>query len=297
MIKVYKKTSDFCKKKLYFLLFLLFIVFFILNNKSYSFDISTSKANTPMPTDTRIKTFVYNPNEIFQVKFLVGYQSIIELQKDEDVELITFGDASSFSTPRIIGRRIFLKVNEAGVKTNMTIITDKRTYLLEVMSNDDDGDTDDRITYILRFFYPDINIDTPPSEAKIAQIKLNSSIMAKANNNYIDNAFASSANINTEYSYSGKNKNLIPTIIFDNGKKTYFKFNSIDENNLPIISYLSQLKDNSYQEIPLLIKRNGDYLYVDTVEYYFTIRQGKDLVCIFNDGISKQKALSKASKK
>ena len=69
MIKVYKKTSDFCKEKLYFLLFVLFIVFFILNNKSYSFDISTSKANTPMPTDTRIKTFVYNPNEIFQVKF------------------------------------------------------------------------------------------------------------------------------------------------------------------------------------------------------------------------------------
>ena len=43
------------------------------------FDVSSAKANTPMPTDTRIKTFVYNPNEIFQVKFMVGYESVIEL--------------------------------------------------------------------------------------------------------------------------------------------------------------------------------------------------------------------------
>ena len=33
-----------------------------------------ASSKTPMPTDSRIKTFAYNPNEIFQVKFMVGYQ-------------------------------------------------------------------------------------------------------------------------------------------------------------------------------------------------------------------------------
>ena len=42
-----------------------------------------------MPTDSRIKTFIYSPNEVFQVKFMLNYQSIIELAKDEDLELIS----------------------------------------------------------------------------------------------------------------------------------------------------------------------------------------------------------------
>lgn len=297
-------------KKLYnlFVSFIIVVLFFsfLSLKQSFSaqtsnFDISSAKANIPMPTDTRIKTFVYNPNEIFQVKLLVGYQSIIELQQNEDVELITFGDSGPFSTPRIIGRRIFLKVNEPGIKTNMTIITDKRTYLLEIMSNEDDGDTDDRITYILRFFYPDISVDTPPSQAKIAQIKLNSSVFAQANNGDSlkeKSAFASVGKTNTEYSYSGKNKNLIPLVIFDNGKRTYFKFNNLNKNNLPIISYLELTDDKkSFRETPLIIRQSSDYLYVDSVEKQFTIRQGQDVVCIFNEGYTDNKVLANANYK
>ena len=140
-----------------------------INEAAYDMNYSS---NTPMQTDSIIKTFVYNPNEIFQVKFMVGYQSIIEIQKDENVELITFGDAGPWTT-RIIGNRIFLKVSDPGVKTNMTIITDKRTYLMEIMSNDEEDEIDDRMTYILRFFYPDINVDVPPTTKRIAHITLN----------------------------------------------------------------------------------------------------------------------------
>lgn len=299
MMKYFKKANNIC---IALIVVELFFCFFSVSQsfsaQTSTFDISSAKANTPMPTDTRIKTFVYNPNEIFQVKFLVGYQSIIELQQNEDVELISFGDSGPFSTPRIIGRRIFLKVNEPGIKTNMTIITDKRTYLLEIMSNEDDGDTDDRITYILRFFYPDISVDTPPSQAKIAQIKLNSNVFAQANNtNNLQekNAFASIGKTNTDYSYSGKNKKLIPIVIFDNGKRTYFKFNDLDKNNLPIISYLELTKDKtSFQETPLMVRQSSDYLYVDSVEKQFTIRQGQDVVCIFNEGYATGKVVANA---
>ena len=133
--------------------------------------IDTNIPTSPMPTDTRIKTFLYDASQILQVKFIVGYQSMIELQKDESVELIVFGDPVPWSV-KTLGNRIFLKATEPGAKTNMLIITNKRTYLLEISSNSDD-DNDEKNTLLLKFYYPNINADVPPTATKIAKIALN----------------------------------------------------------------------------------------------------------------------------
>ena len=238
-----------------------------------------------MPTDTRIKTFVYNPNEIFQAKFMVGYQSILELQEGEDVEMITFGDPGPWKVT-VIGRRIFLKVTDPGVKTNMTIITDKRTYLMEISSNSDDADVDEKITYILRFFYPDINVDIPPTTTKLAKIALNKRISASTRNSktIAKGAIANASSVNTNYTYSGESSKILPTMVFDNGSKTYFKFK--DEDNIPIISAVG----SDFKEIPLRVRRSGDYVYVDTVEYQLTLRKDKELICIFNEAQIKSMA-------
>lgn len=245
---------------------------------------------TPMPTDTRIKTFIYSPNEIFQVKFVVGYQSIIELQKDEDVELITFGDATPW-TVKTLGRRIFLKAAEPGLKTNMTIFTDKRTYLLEIMSNGDDDDNDERITYLLRFFYPDINVDVPPTATKLAKIALNKRVAmdTRTGNTIAEGAVASNISVNTNYTYAKKGNNadaMVPTMVFDNGNKTYFKFKN--DGNVPIISAVME----DFQEIPLRARRSGEYIYVDTVERQFTIRRDKNIVCVFNESPGKKASVA-----
>ena len=40
----------------------------------------------PITTDSRIKTLVYNANEIYQLKFHYGYQSYIEFSEKESIE-------------------------------------------------------------------------------------------------------------------------------------------------------------------------------------------------------------------
>ena len=40
----------------------------------------------PTTTDSRIRTLVYNPNEVYQLKFHYGYQSFIEFAEDEEIE-------------------------------------------------------------------------------------------------------------------------------------------------------------------------------------------------------------------
>ena len=264
-----------------------YALFYFANSEIVSASYETT---APMPTDTRIKTFIYSPNEIFQVKFVVGYQSIIELQKDEDVELITFGDSTPW-TVRTLGRRIFLKATEPGLKTNMTIFTDKRTYLLEIMSNGDDDDNDERITYILRFFYPDINVDIPPTATKLAKIALNKRVAmnTRTGGTIAEGMVASNSSVNTNYTYATKGNNagiMVPTMVFDNGNKTYFKFKN--DSNVPIISAVME----DFQEIPLRTRRSGEYIYVDTVERQFTIRQDKNIVCVFNESPGKKASIA-----
>lgn len=253
-----------------------------LNNSSRA---EILNRNTPMPSDTRIKTYVYNPNEIYQIKFMTNYQSIIELQQGEDVRIITFGNPAGWSTPRLIDNQLFMKAVEPGVKTNMIIITDRRKYFFEIMSSDEDSDSvsDAQITQYLQFFYPDLkSIDIPPKTAKVT---LNENAMALATGRAIQqyekrdtDMVANVGEINTKYTYSGNGKGITPVMAFDNGKKTFFRF----ANNNAVIPVISSI-DHMGKETPIRTRISGEYVYVDAVEDKFTLRKGAELVCVFNE--------------
>jgi len=108
----------------------------------------------PITTDRRIKTFIYNENEVFKVIVQYGYQCSIEFSNSEEVSTISAGDTYAWKlTP--IGRRLFVKPMQNNIHTNMTVITNKRTYQFDLLSKElqnDDFDSD--IVYVLRFFYP-----------------------------------------------------------------------------------------------------------------------------------------------
>src|SRR5690606_36188032 len=62
----------------------------------------------PITTDSRIKTLVYNPNVVYQLKFHYGYQSFIEFSDDEEIEMISIGESFSWRlTPA--GKRLFIR--------------------------------------------------------------------------------------------------------------------------------------------------------------------------------------------
>ena len=194
-------------KKYLFVLICAAVIFYSKNSVSRA---EILNRNTPMPSDTRIKTYVYNPNEIYQIKFMTNYQSILELQEGENVRIITFGNPAGWSTPRLIDNQLFIKATEPGVKTNMIIITDRRKYFFEIMSSDEDSDSvsDAQITQYLQFFYPDLkSIDIPPKTAKVT---LNENAMALATGRAIQqyekrdtDMVANVGEINTKYTYSG----------------------------------------------------------------------------------------------
>ena len=98
-----------------------------------------------LTTDSRIKTYIYNPNEVYLLVLHYGFQSHIEFAKNETIETITLGESFAWKlTP--LGNKLFIKPMEKNIRTNMTIITNKRTYQFDIVSKD--------LVYVVRFQYP-----------------------------------------------------------------------------------------------------------------------------------------------
>jgi len=125
---------------------------------------------TPVTTDSRIRTLVYNPNEVYELKFYYNYQSFIEFSEDEEIEMISIGEAFAWRlTPS--GKRLFIRPLEISAHTNMTIITNKRIYHFDIQSDEYSGRADEDLVYTIRFFYPQIGQPLPiPPQLSVPNI-------------------------------------------------------------------------------------------------------------------------------
>ena len=107
----------------------------------------------PLTTDSRIKTYVYSPNEVYLLVLHFGFQSSIEFGKNEAIETITLGDSYAWKiTP--LGNRLFIKPMERDIRTNMTIITNRQTYQFDIVAKELESGDEKDLVYVMRFQYP-----------------------------------------------------------------------------------------------------------------------------------------------
>lgn len=222
----------------------------------------SAQSSIPITTDSRIKTFVYNENDVYHITLHYGYQSNIEFAKNEEIETLSIGNSYSWKiTP--VGRRIFIKALEGAAHTNMTVITNKRTYQFELESKDPDDNIDAELVYVVRFFYPSTSFDKPLPKIDTKK--------------FIPEPVASANSFNFNYSVTGP-VNISPVKIFDDGVKTYLKF----PNNNAVIPYI-YLVDSNGAEIRTTYKREGEYITINRIFNNLVLRLNNDLVTVFND--------------
>lgn len=126
----------------------LFAVILSISCSSYA-----GKYEMPLTTDNRIKTYIYSPNEIFLMVLQYGFQSHIEFAQGEEVQTISLGDAYAWEvTP--LANRLFIKPLVKNIRTNMTIITNQRTYQFDVVSEEIEKGLEKELAYVVRFYYP-----------------------------------------------------------------------------------------------------------------------------------------------
>lgn len=103
--------------------------------------------------DPRLQTVEYSPDQVVQLAVATGYQLMVSFAAGERVETIAVGDSSAWQvTTNKRGDYIFVKSISGSRPTNMTVVTDARVYLFELVPGSAYGDEQ---AFSLRFTYPE----------------------------------------------------------------------------------------------------------------------------------------------
>jgi type IV secretion system protein VirB9 len=216
----------------------------------------------PIATDSRIRTVRYSPNEVYQFIGHYGYQSTIEFEEGEDIQTVSVGDSTGWML-NPAGNRLFLKPIEQNALTNMTVISNKRTYLFELHAEETKDIRDKNLVFSYRFIYPQADgsaIDYSQTEP-VPDIEKNPE--------------------RYNFKYTIRGSTLIePIRIFDDGEFTYFEFR---DKNTEIPAFF--VVDAVGNEGIINFRKRGNYIVVERVASRFTLRRGPDIICVNNENM------------
>lgn len=213
-------------------------------------------------TDSRIRTVRYSPNEVFQFIGHYGYQSAIEFEADEKVQTVSVGDSTAWMI-NPSGNRLFLKPIEQNALTNMTVLTDKHSYLFELHAEETKDIRDKNMVFSYRFIYP----------------QSDTSALDYSQTEPLPDLEKDADKFNFNYSIRGSSV-IEPLRIFDDGEFTYFEFK--DKNaELPAIFNV----DTVGKEQLINFRKRGNYIVVERVSSRFTLRRGADIICVYNENM------------
>lgn len=213
----------------------------------------------PGRTDPRIRTVVYNRDNVTAIDATYGTSTMIELQPDEKIETLALGDSLAWKVePNHKGNIIFVKPIDKNAQSNLNIVTDRRVYSFILRSNlrPPTGQL-----YEVRFRFPGDEADA----RLIAAAKERAAFPNLKDLNI--------ANANSDYGYKGSPVNK-PVAVFDDGVKTWFRF----EGETPAI----YIVDAERNEALVNFRTEGPFVVVDKVGPQWTLRNGAESTCVFN---------------
>lgn len=154
--------------------------------------------------DRRIQTVTYNANDVVNVRVKQGTVSVVQVSKNETIQDVGLGDPLAWKVSVRDNSVFFRPISADNPNTNVTIVTNKNTYPLYLMS------VLNNPTYILRFDYP-----KPPSN--------------RTEKHY---PCTEGGIINGHYQLQGS-KSIYPYQIWDNGEFTCMRWNGRQE--MPVV--------------------------------------------------------------
>ena len=102
--------------------------------------------------DPRLRTLVFDEAEVVRIDGKVLVQTTIKFAPDEVIENVAIGDSTAWQVqPNKAQTILFVKPLEPAARTNMTVVTDKRTYLFDLVASPKNA-----ALYVLQFRYPEL---------------------------------------------------------------------------------------------------------------------------------------------
>lgn len=211
----------------------------------------------PAVADPRVTTHFFQPSQIVTLRGHAGIETTIAFAPDERIENIAVGNSAAWQvTPNKRANLLFVKPAGARAHTNMTVITDQRTYLFDLVSTPSSG-----AVYMMRFTYPE-------APKPVVPVIVAAAIDASASMPAAPVAAAAPAELNFAWDVKG-DRHLLPTRIFDDGRSTFIEWSR--DVSLPAIL----VREASGQEGPVNSTVQGPYIVVQGVPAQLVLRQGR----------------------
>jgi type IV secretion system protein VirB9 len=213
--------------------------------------------------DTRIRMQAYDPNQIVRIIGKAGIQSTIEFSDDERIENVAVGDSAAWQiTPNHRASLLFVKPLSAHSRTNMTVVTDQRTYMFDLVA----GDKSTTPLYALKFSYPnEKRIDTSKSVQQAAVVAAPPPVAPAA---------MTADKLHFDWNKKGTDK-LLPSRVFDDGAALYMSWS----HDTPLPAILTMSEDR--KEGPLNYRMSGDYIVISPIPQNVVLRYGRKTAALW----------------
>ena len=236
--------------------------------------------------DNRLQTLVFDEQAVVRIDGKVKVQTTIKFAPDEAIENVAIGDSAAWQVqPNKAQTILFVKPLEPAARTNMTVVTDKRTYLFDLVASPRNSPL-----YVLQFRYPELEkaeeearlAMAAEAEAEAARQAANPTELAAANDPY---AVADPASLNFEWASAGT-IGLLPSRAYDDGNAVFLTWPR--GTDIPAILVTNDDGD----EGPVNFTVRGDTVVVDGVPAQIILRSGRDTATLTNIGPAKPAARS-----
>lgn len=212
-------------------------------------------------SDVRIRHVVYDPDAVVTVDAVVGVATHIVLEPGETYLTHAFGDGKAWDFA-VKGNHCFLKPVATDADSNLTIVSDRRSYHFSLRLSMAPGATP---TFELVFQYPD----------RDARQKRDAGARRA-----VEDGFAKrNGSANLDYTMSG-DLDLAPVNAWDDGEFTYFKFPG--NRDLPAI-YLVDPDGNESIVNRHNAGESSDVIVVHRVAQRWVLRLGTRALAIWDD--------------
>jgi len=222
-------------------------------------------------SDTRIKTYVFDPAQVFRIVAHFGFVSTIQFAKGERVDSVQLGDHVSWQVDRLKRGDMLsvVPIENGGAYTNMLVTTNRRVYSFEMTARHAPYVEDPSLTYLYRFDYPMTAEEFAYSRSHASGID---DVVARSGE-------VGGDDLNSAYRASGP-KRLKPIRMFDDGAKTYLAF----AKGAPRPAAFAVASDRSESVVNTSTLPDGT-LVIHSVKARFTLRGAGGVVCIYNDAL------------
>lgn len=235
-------------KKLKYSLVLSCMISTFVMGSTFAHDTEDGVTYYPSYSDNTANVYNYNKYKQFEINTKVGYVTDIQLRPGEVVQKIASGNTTQWQVDVDIidgVQHVYIKPMVSGIRTNMIINTDQRSYRFLVNSTDE-------MEYVVVFNFAELDRE--------AQLKAEAEALA-AQQARLDNLKRlQNTHFNTNYKVI-KTKNVktvyVPKNIFDDGQKTYIEVSDLAlRDNLPLVYSYDDWEKGKLQLVNYRLKNN-----------------------------------------